>query len=248
MTECIDLITLLVCLLHWNASRVRCISFAIIFLPSSTVSSPWQDSRCFWRKEKKVRRVEGSRQIERKKKFFKFYYSTCSQYLICEGHPWTTILGHNPRLLAFTIDSVTICFLQIGSHFCEVVGWIQWSTFIIQIDLSRDLHLPTPNGQEHYAVTNRTNQPTLKSLFITFMESANSQVNSVNWEVNECLFYIQHCTKHSNNTKWICLKNLEHALKNVCLAKKIKLNKVQEVIVEKYCATKMLLNSHIRVV
>lgn len=71
MTECIDLIiTLLVCLLHWNASRVRCISFAIIFLPSSTVSSPWQDSWCFWRKEKTVRRVEGSREIERKKKKF----------------------------------------------------------------------------------------------------------------------------------------------------------------------------------
>ena len=44
------------------------------------------------------------------------------------------------------------------------------------------------------------------------------------------------------------LKNLEHAVKNICLAKKIKLNKVQEVIVEKHHATKMFLNSHFRIV
>ena len=44
------------------------------------------------------------------------------------------------------------------------------------------------------------------------------------------------------------LKNMEHAVKNICLAKKIKLNKVQEVIVEKHHATKMFLNSHFRIV
>lgn len=32
------------------------------------------------------------------------------------------------------------------------------------------------------------------------------------------------------------LENLEYALKNFCLAKKIKLNKIQEVIIGKYCA------------
>lgn len=43
------------------------------------------------------------------------------------------------------------------------------------------------------------------------------------------------------------LKNWEHTLKNVCLARKIKLTKIQEVIREKYCATKMFLNLRIRV-
>lgn len=42
------------------------------------------------------------------------------------------------------------------------------------------------------------------------------------------------------------LETLEHALKKLCLTKKIKLNKIQEVIIEKYCAKDMLLKSHIR--
>ena len=41
---------------------------------------------------------------------------------------------------------------------------------------------------------------------------------------------------------------MEHALKSICLAKKIKLNKVQEIIVEKHHVTKMFLNSHFRIV
>lgn len=39
------------------------------------------------------------------------------------------------------------------------------------------------------------------------------------------------------------LETLEHALRNLCLAKKIRLNKIQEVIIEKPCAKKMLLHS-----
>lgn len=44
------------------------------------------------------------------------------------------------------------------------------------------------------------------------------------------------------------LENLAHALKNLCLAKKIKLTKIQEVIIDKYCAKKMLLYLHVKVV
>lgn len=40
------------------------------------------------------------------------------------------------------------------------------------------------------------------------------------------------------------LENLEHALKNVCLAKKIKLNKIQEVNIGKYCVINASVFTH----
>lgn len=140
------------------------ISFAIIFVTSSNCIWSMKGLNIFWRKKKEVRGgcvKEIGRYGENEKERNLFNYSACFQ--VSEGHSWTAILESTLRLLLFTLDSITVSFLQLLSHFREEVGWIQQPTFINQIIPPWDQHPPNPSGQPHYAFTNWAHWPTLNT-------------------------------------------------------------------------------------